>query len=329
MLLSVGGTTAGPCDSVGNVRFVCDQSHPEDLAILPDGQWVIASGMGDKGGIRLINVRDSTSTMLFPAASAKARLDTRRYQSCPGPIDSAGQAIFQAHGIYLLPGRNSVHRLFVVHHGSRESIEVFEVDASAGRPTLTWVGCVVAPEGPGLNAVVGLSNGGFLVTNFHPRGDRPAWLAKARAGENTGEVWEWHPASGWMVVPESQAPGPNGLEISKDGKWLYIGVWGTQSVTRLSRGNTPVKKDSVVVGFRVDNLRWAPDGSILAAGQGDKSANVTKVDPNTLKFEDVVRYPDSDVFRTGTTAIQVRNEIWLGSVASDRIARIPMISRAR
>jgi hypothetical protein len=334
VLLRAGGTaapqTAGPCDPAGNVRFICGQSSPEDLAIVPGGQWVIASAMGDMGGIRLINVRDGTSTVLFPARSAKVRQDAKIYKTCPGPLDAAGQAAFKGHGLYLHLGKAQVHRLFVVHHGSRESIEVFDVDAGAGAPTLTWVGCAVAPEGPGLNSVVGLADGGFLATNFHPRtGERPPWLQKARAGENTGEVWEWRPSSGWMIVPGSEAPGPNGLEISKDGKWIYIGVWGGQSVTRLSRGQTPAKKDSVVVGFRVDNLRWGPDGSILAAGQGDKTSNVAKVNPDTLQYEEIVRHPDSDVFRSGTAAVQIGNEIWVGSVGTARIARIPMASRPR
>ncbi len=317
------------CDPAGNVRFICDQSSPEDLVIVPGVQWVIASGMGEKGGIRLIDARKGSSTVVFPAPSAKVRPDGMTYKACPGPLDAAGQAAFKAHGLYLHPGKASVHRLFVVHHGSRESIEVFDVDASAGPPTLTWIGCAVAPDGPGLNSVVGLADGGFIATNFHPRGnDRPAWLQKARAGENTGELWEWRPSSGWMVIPGTAASGPNGLEISKDGKWLYVGVWGGQSVTRLSRG-TPAKKDSVVVGFRVDNLRWGPDGSILAAGQGDKTSHVAKVNPDTLKFEEIVRHPDSDVFRSGTAAIQIGSEIWVGSVGTERIARVPMTSRPR
>src|SRR5262245_50162420 len=85
VLLSGNGTTAGSCDPVGNVRFVCDQSQPEDLAIVPGGQWVIASGMGDKGGIRLIDVRNSTSTILFPTPSSRVRPDRTTYKACPGP----------------------------------------------------------------------------------------------------------------------------------------------------------------------------------------------------------------------------------------------------
>ena len=65
------------------------------------------------------------------------------------------------------------------------------------------------------------------------------------AGEINGEVWEWHTGTGWKKVPGSESAGPNGLEISEDGKWLYIGGWGSQSFIRLSRGQTPVKRDSV------------------------------------------------------------------------------------
>ena len=44
----------------------------------------------------------------------------------------------------------------VVHHGLRESIEVFDLDVSRKDPALTWVGCVVAPESATLNAVAPL-----------------------------------------------------------------------------------------------------------------------------------------------------------------------------
>ena len=147
------------------------------------------------------------------------------------------------------------------------------------------------------------------------------------AGENNGELWEWHPDSQWKKVPGSEAAGPNGLEISKDGKTLYIAGWGSQSVIRLSRGQSPAKPDSVNLGFRVDNIRWAPDGTLLAAGQGgvapSQTSNVARVDPKTLKFEELVRYPNNASFASGTVAIQIGPELWVGSVRGDRIAIFP------
>jgi hypothetical protein len=327
--LASAGTRAAGCDPVGNVRFICDQVGPEDLAIVPGGEWVISSGNVANGAVRLINVRDKTTTVLFPTAAPRERLDKKTYDSCPGPIDPAEKEKFRAHGLYLRPGKNALHTLYVVHHGNRESIEIFELDTRAKPPQLTWIGCAVAPEPIELNAVVGLADGGFITTNFEPRGSAEAGgRTRIMAGENSGELWEWHTGTGWKKIPGTEAAGPNGLEISKDGKTLYIGGWGSQSLIRVSRGRTAVNRDSVPLGFCVDNLRWAPDGSLLAAGQGGadpaRTANVATVDPGTLKVKKRIRYPYSDVFRGGTTAIQIEKEIWLSSGGGERIAIFPL-----
>jgi hypothetical protein len=327
LLMGTVGPRAAGCDPVGNIRFVCDQSGPEDLVVVPGSDWVLSSGMTTSGAIHLVNAKDRTSTILFPSASAKERLDKKTYNTCPGPIDPAEKDKFRAHGLYLRPGRGSVHAVYLVHHGNRESIEVFEFDGHAKPPVLTWVGCAVAPDPIGLNSVVGLPDGGFITTNFSPRNQDAAGRGRMMQGENNGELWEWHTDSGWQKVPGSESAGPNGLEISKDGKTLYIGGWGSQSVIRLSRGQTPVKRDSVQVGFRVDNVRWGPDNMLLAAGQGgtapSQTSNVAKVDPNTLKAQEVVRQPYGDALTAGTVAIQIGKDIWVGSVRGDRIAIFP------
>ena len=327
----VGGSVearAAGCDAIGNVRFICDQRGPEDLVPVPGSEWVLSSGMTANGAIRAINLRDKGTTVLFPSATAKERPNKKVYGSCPGPIGSEGDR-FRAHGLYLRPGRNAVHTLYVVHHGDRESIEVFELNARPKPPVLTWIGCAVAPDPAGLNSVVGLADGGFITSNFLPRGRDAAARTRMMAGEVNGEVWEWHTSTGWKVVPGSELAGANGLEISKNGKWLYIGAWGSQAFVRLSRGQTPVKKDTVPVGFRLDNLRWAPDGTLLAAGQGGaaptQTSNVVKVNPTTLKVQELIRHPEIDGFGVTTVAIQVAQELWLGSVRGDRIAIFPIV----
>ena len=49
-----------------------------------------------------------------------------------------------------------------------------------------------------------------------------------------------------------------------------------------------------------------------------------KVDPATLKFEELIRHPSIDGFGVSTVAIQVAKELWLGSVRGDRIAIFPL-----
>ena len=319
---------APACNPAGSVEFVCGQQAPEDLVVLPGGEWVVASTFGGSGGIKLISTRDRTTTTAYPTATSKDRLDAKTYDSCPGVPDAAEKAKFTTHGLALRAGRNSVHTLYAVHHGGRESIEVFELDARARPPALTWVGCAVPPDPIGLNSVVALPNGGFIATDFQARNVDAGQRGKMLAGENNGALWEWHTGKGWKMVPGSEASGANGLEISKDGKWLYVAAWGSQSFFRMSLGQTPVKRDNIPLGFRVDNIRWAADGSILAAGQGGvapmQTSNVVTINPNTLKVQEIIRHPNSTEFGFGTVAVEVGKELWVGSFRSDRIARFPV-----
>src|SRR5215210_8858020 len=91
VVLVLGQGTASPkaagCDALGNVQFICGVISAEDLVVVPGSEWVIASGDAAGGAVTLINVRDKTTTALFPSAAApKPRLDRKTYDSCPGPI---------------------------------------------------------------------------------------------------------------------------------------------------------------------------------------------------------------------------------------------------
>lgn len=311
-----------PCTpSVGDVQFVCGQQGPEDLVVVPGGQWVVAGAYGGTGGINLIRVSDRTSTRAYPSAAAVDTLDAKTYASCPGSPDAAFKAKFLTHGLSLREGRNGVHTLYVVVHGAREAVEVFTLDTRPQTPTLTWIGCAVAPEPIGLNSVRWLDDGGFIATNFNPRGQGFGAMQK---GEKNGELWEWHTASGWQKVPGSETSGANGIEISPDGRTLYVAAWGSRSFFRLSRGDTEPKRDEIPLGFMVDNVRWAADGSLLAAGQagqGQKSETVVvRIHPATLTAGEVLRKPSIPGFGGGTVAVEVGKTYWIGSFTGDRIA---------
>src|SRR5215471_4394136 len=78
-----------PCVDAADIRFVCGQSGPEDLVVVPGGAWVVASALVGSGGINVIRVSDKTSTKVYPAATAKDRLDAKIYTTCPGPPDAS------------------------------------------------------------------------------------------------------------------------------------------------------------------------------------------------------------------------------------------------
>jgi len=311
------------CPSDGDVQFVCGLENPEDLILVPDSNWVIAStavsSSLDEGALIAVNTVDFRLVELVPHRSFDSNSDfslsTSSSADCPGPR----AANFQPHGISLLTGASKVHTLFVVGHGEREAIEVFELSTQSELPRLTWLGCIVAPsEVTRFNAVTYLPNGGIAATNFAPP---------------EGEVWEWHRSKGWSEVPGSKMIAPNGVVASDDGKWLFIADWIGRAIIRLSREQEPPVIDRISVGFRVDNLRWARDGSILATGQTVNcesqsgcefvGTRTIKVNPESLDWQLLFEYADSEFFRMGTVAIEVEYELWLGGLRDGQgIARV-------
>jgi sugar lactone lactonase YvrE len=308
-----------PCTPADNV--ICNQQAPEDLVALGP-QWVVAGAYSGTGGIALIRVSDRASHTAYPSPSAVNRPDKRTYPDCPGPPGEGG-AEFQTHGVYVAPGDGPVHKLFVVAHGARESIEVFEVDTRPAMPAVAWLGCVVAPDPIGLNSVRGLPDGGFITTNFLPRGGTREATQRMMGGERNGELWEWHTASGWQKVPGSEAAGANGVELSDDGKTLYVAEWGSQSFFRVSRGTAPPTRDEVSLGFRVDNIHWARDGSLFAVGQAAQSWKAVKINPRTLAVREVLTQADTPEFGAGTAVVEVGDKLWAGSYRGNRIVILP------
>jgi hypothetical protein len=282
--------------------------------------WVAASAYSGTGGVALIRVRDRMPFTVYPADNAEERLDTSTYPDCPGPPSADA---FLTHGVYVEPGNGPVYKLFVVGHGARESIEVLEIDTRADVPAATWIGCVIAPDPIGLNSVRALPDGGFITTNFLPRNSTREETQRMLGGETNGELWEWHTDTGWVEVPGSEAAGANGVELSDDGETLYVAAWGSQSFFRLSRGATPPEREEIDLGFRIDNIHWARDGTLWGVGQAMGSWKAVKIHPDTLEVEDVVTQDDTPAFGAGTAVAEVGDTLWVGSFRGNRIAIVP------
>ena len=75
------------CAPSGGLSFICGVQNGEDLVLVPNSQWMLASGMAPGSGLHLVDTRAKTVQKVFAPgrASAVARQDA--VCRCPGPLD--------------------------------------------------------------------------------------------------------------------------------------------------------------------------------------------------------------------------------------------------
>jgi hypothetical protein len=320
------------------VAFVTGVYSPEDLARIPGTGWLVTTGMAgaeNQGHLYAVEIDRMQATEIYPAG-AEHRLDRATY----GDVDPPDLHDFSAVGIGLRAGEAGVHTVYVVNHGGRSAVEVFEIDATGDRPVAAWVGVIHLDTGVLGNAVAPLPGGGIVATNFMSLED-PGAFDDVLAGRPTGNLKEWHPETGWEDVPGTECCAANGVDVSPDGAWCFVNSWAVNRVLRVSRGRTPVQRDEVQLSILPDNVKWTERGRLLVTGQEsdattvfagvragptyDVSLKVIAIDPDTLAVDELLRFSEPGGFGTASTALDVDGTIWVGTARGDRLAafRLP------
>src|SRR5258706_7024483 len=340
LAMSAPGAARAACDPAGGLTFICGLTNAQDLLAVPGTSWIVASGIaegqGAQGHIYLVNAKDHSVQVLLPGHVAYSQ-DSATFAGCHGVPD---ETQFTAHGLSLRAGAGSDHTLYVVHHGERESVEVFTLKAGPDAPTLTWVGCVLYPPGGLGNGVAALPDGAFAATIFLRTGD-PKAPDKLKAGQPEGGLLIWRPKTGWKEVPEAAAiSADNGVAATPDGKYLFVAGTGDETVVRLSLDGTSGNRAVIKTGFHTDNLRSGSDGFLYAAGARASVADlwacapntkqrctspfsVLRIDPVTLGTLEVLHHPGGSTFSAASTALRIGGEFWFGTPHGDRIAIAP------
>ena len=348
---------AAPCAPVNGWNLVCGAQNPEDLVPIPGTRWIIASGMKEGAGIKLVDTDAKTLRPFYTGQPAQQRPDKKQFPNCPAPPDAK---TFNAHGIYLRRAQEpGLYRLYAVSHGALESIQVFTIDGKASEPSLTWTGCVPMPEGnrayPNLgsqatssrvaaNAVAAFSDGTIIATV--PQRPGTTNVQRLR-GEPTGDVVEWKPgADSFRVVPGTQLAGNNGIEISLDEKEFYVVSFGTHTVFIFSRQDArkPLRQ-SQAPGFMPDNLRWSGDRLIAAGPMYDEPAcggtrlavvdnpvltschrgfMIAQLDPKTMAWAILAYAEPNPAISVVATGLIMDDTLWIGAASADAIAYRPL-----
>jgi hypothetical protein len=340
LFLALGGfgiTVVGQpaaCAPSGGLSFICGVQNPEDVVLVPNTRWILASGMAPGSGLHVVDTGAKTIQNLYSAGSPRTRPDKTRYAKCPGPLDPK-QAVL--HGLSLRAAPAGRYTVYATNHGGRESIEVFELDMRGATPSATWIGCVLLPKDLAANSVAAFSDGSLVATVLIMPGKT---FEDAFARRNTGAVFLWTPGSdGFQMVPGTELPANNGIETSPDDREFYVVSTTLKRVVAFSRSN-PGKplRFAQLAEFGPDNVRWTSDNRLITAGMIDdepacggapktvegimcsRGYIAAAIDPKTMAVTEVARGPATPAFTGTAMAVQVGSDLWLGSFNADRIA---------
>jgi hypothetical protein len=322
-----------PCTPSGGLNFICGLQAAEDLVLVPNTRWLIASGMSEGSGLHLIDTQAKTARTLFGPGVATNQADKTKYASCPGPLDPKLAVL---HGLSLRPAQAGRYTLYATNHGGRESIEVFDVDARNATPTATWTGCLLLPDKLAVNSVAAFSDGALVATVLVLPGKtfQDVW-----AGRNTGVVLMWTPQSGkFQTLTGTELPGNNGIETSADNREFFVVSTGLKRIVAYSRANPskPVRT-AQLKEFGPDNVRMVGNRLITVGiiddekscgGAPKKPEDIQcprgwiadSIDPKTMAITEIARGPAAPPYTGSATAIPVGNTLWLSSFNMDRIA---------
>jgi hypothetical protein len=327
------------CEGSGQYSYLCGLESAEDLVLIRGTKWIIASGFSGTVSLYLIDSKRKTWSNLYPAHAPRALQDMANYGACPG---SPNPNSFVAHGLHIRAGTDGHSTLYVVGHGEREAIEVFDVDANGEVPMLTWIGCVMTPDGMQANSIAALAGGSLLATIPLHSGIS---INEAFAGRSTGAVYEWSPGDAeFTKIAGTEMPYANGIEVSDDGKEFYVASSGLRKVMAFSNSNpTQLLRQTETFSIIPDNLRKDSNGKITTAGLAvfdavcgdvpmalefdlEKFAGcprpfaVLAIDPQSMQTSILAESPAQEHFSNVTMALEVGAELWIGTFAGDRVA---------
>ena len=326
------------CEPSGEVGYVCGVTNPEDLVLVPGTAWIVSSGMADGAGFYLVD----SNTGKAAALPFEAQHDSK-FTACTTP---PSPATLQTHGLNLRASGAGRAKLYVVGHGAREAIEIFDVDATGARPALTWRGCVAMPEGLAANSVASFADGSLVATVLFMPGTTFADAIVAR--KPTGAVFAWSPGdAGFKLVDGSQLPANNGIEVSADGREIYVASSGLQTIVAFSHSNpTRQLRTTRPLPFTPDNVHLGPDGRLLTAGMANdvpecggppgpnhdlaklaacpRPSIAVAIDPATMR-DTVIATTNADAkFSNATMVLTMAGQAWFGTFSGNKIARAPL-----
>lgn len=327
------------CEAGAGYEPVCGIAPPEDMELSSDGKQLFMSvtpGLAGQHQPRL-RVMDLITDQVSDLEVTYAKQEGWGEPGCAAPEQGIG-----AHGIHLAQRRDGRQQLLVVNHAGREAIEFVELQSGEQGWQATWRGCVENNGQGKFNDVAATPDGGFVATVMFVSETMapPLPLEQLLDGRDTGYLMHWSADQPLRKLAGSDAPFPNGVQVSPDGNSAWFAAWTANQLWRydLQAGVVDAKVDS---GYMVDNLNWASDGRLLGAGVPDSVAfarcfkehiehcpmavRVSALDTVTQEHE-LLFSSEPGVMSGASVATQVGEKLYVGTFTGDRLLRVTLAS---
>ena len=183
------------------------------------------NGRGGTGGAGLVLFDLTKKTFTKITVKSEPRKDWGD-PACPG---APGEALIP-HGISLSKRADASRtlQLYVVNHGGRQSMEMFESQARGAEWELAWHGCFVSRS-----RTITMSRRWPMaaLSQRIPRlSERRAITSNLLGGQATGYVVRWSADKGEVELPGTRIGYPNGVVVPLDERYMYVNAWTAREV---------------------------------------------------------------------------------------------------
>lgn len=320
------------CPSDDKLTTFCGFQNPEDLALTPDGAFLVATGYGGlppasaPGKLYLFNLA-TEEAIEAPVTMAE--------NTWGDPACKRDTPVFSPHGLSLVQRTDEKYELAITNHLPRESVELFELAYEKDTTwSLIWRGCVDAPPNRLFNDVTLKRDGTFYASSMYDADITPEDFGPiAATASDTGSIWQWLGGSAYEMLPGTNGSFPNGLDLADDETALYINYWISKKTIKYNLATGQVEHTHEAGS--PDNLTVI-DGDIWVANHDHT------FEESALCTPDVAQCPlpftihvldgadltvkqkwsfNSEAFGVATVAIPAGDNVWLGTHHGDRMAR--------
>ena len=319
------------CKSNEELKVYCDFMNPEDLALTPDGNFLIVAEFGGmaplvemtSGKLSFFNLTDKTRT------SAKITFGKNEWGSEDCFRDP--NIPFGPHGIDLVQRKDGKLQLAVVSHYPNESIEMFELVKRNGW-ALEWKGCVDVDGLYYFNDVSLDTSGNFYASHmFESDFSIMSALWNVFAKSDTGIAVKWTKENKFEELDYTAGSFPNGIALDQINNNLIVNYnlgdktilfdLNSKQILGIYEHNSP---DNVIIK---DGFAWVTnhDHSVRESlGCGEIVNCTLPFSVNKLSLLDL-SLVESYKFKSknmgvGTVGLPNDGSLWIGSYHSDRLA---------